>query len=211
MKPAADWPARILALPRDRAGHPVPWFVAWIAGEPDFRVVRASGIHDAIRYDRCWVCGDRLGTKWSAFTIGPMCALNRTTAEPPSHRECAIFSATHCPFLTTPAMGRRESRMPEEAIHPAGTMIRRNPGVALVWITRRWRLFPDGSGGVLIDVGDPVETMWFAHGREATRDEVLASIDSGLPILQDMAAAEGPKALEQLEAQRVRALELVPA
>lgn len=211
MKPDATWPARILALPGDRAGHPVPWFVAWIDGEPDFRVIRPNGIYEAIKYDRCWVCGDRLGTKWNAFTIGPMCALNRTTAEPPSHRECAIFSATHCPFLTTPAMGRRESRMPDGALNPAGTMIRRNPGVALVWVTRRWNLFPDGAGNVLVNVGEPVETLWFAHGRAASRDEVLASIDSGLPILRDMAEAEGPRALEQLARQHEIALELVPA
>jgi hypothetical protein len=102
-------------------------------------------------------------------------------------------------------------------VQPAGEMIRRNPGVALVWITRRrgerggWTLKGDGRGGVLFDVGDPLEVRWFAHGRPATRDEVMASIESGLPSLRDIAREEGPGAVAALEAQLDRAMPLVPA
>lgn len=215
MKPTldrADMPLRIRRLPVNDAGYPIPWFVATIDGKPDFRVIERGRIEYAIANPVCWVCGGiRLYGAPAAFVIGPMCAINHVTAEPPSHVDCAVYSATHCPFLTIPTMHRRESRLPEEARNPAGTMIRRNPGVALVWITRRWTWHRERSGGVLFDVGEPLETHWFAEGRPATRDEVLASIESGLPLLRDVAVEEGPDALAALMTMHAAAMDLVPA
>jgi hypothetical protein len=206
-------PRRVAQLPKDHVGRPVPWFVAWINGIPDFRIIRPRGIDRALAEKRCWVCGGRSGSRAGhrAFTVGPMCAVNRTSAEPPAHRDCAVYSATACPFLTTPQMTRRERRMPAGTSNPAGTMIRRNPGVALVWISRGWSVFSDGRGGILFDLGEPAEVLWFARGREATRAEVLASIDSGLPLLGRIAQDEGPEAVAELERQHQRALQYVPA
>jgi hypothetical protein len=207
-------PGGISHLPLDKHKRPVPWFVAWLDGKPDFRVIRPGGIETALRDKTCWVCGlpfQRQGDR--AFVIGPMCAVNRVSAEPPSHRDCAVYSATTCPFLTTPNMTRRERHMPASAANPAGTMISRNPGVALVWVTgyRSWSTISDGDGGTLFSIGEPKAALWFAHGREATRDEVLASIGSGLPILREMAEAESPAAVAELEAMHAEALRLVPA
>lgn len=204
-------PPQIARLPRDHVGHPVPWFVAWIDGKPDFRVIAPGKVQDAIRYELCWVCGQHRGRN-QAFVIGPMCAVNRTTAEPGGHRDCAIYAARACPFLATPNMRRRETGIPEEAAAPAGQMIRRNPGVALVWVTRDWALWrPEPDGGLLYDLGDPTEVLWYAHGRAAGRAEVWESIESGLPILRQIAEDEGPEALIALSAQVARALPLLPA
>ncbi|MGW2937644.1 hypothetical protein ACWDA7_38870 [Streptomyces sp. NPDC001156] len=202
-------PSRIARLPRDKHGRAVPWFVAWIDGVPDHRVVGTGKLEDAARFRVCWLCGEHLGAN-AAFVIGPMGAVNRVSAEPPSHRDCALYAVQACPFLTHPNMRRRETGLPEAAQEPDGTMIRRNPGVALVWVTRDWRLQPRHR---LWTVGDPIETRWYAEGRPATRDEVLAAIDSGLPLLraeaeQDPRPAE---ALAELDAQHARALQLVPA
>jgi len=209
-------PARIAALPVHR-GYPVPWFVQWMRdgqgtdpgdGEPEFRIMDSRKLARAVLEHRCWVCGDRLGAR-RAYTVGPMCAVNRTSAEPPSHRECAIFSAVACPFLSRPHMRRREAGRPEEAVKPAGDMIERNPGVALVWITRGTRTKRDPDGGILFDIGDPLEVLWYAEGRPATRAEVLASIESGLPLLAEVAAEEGAEKV--LARMAERALALVPA
>jgi hypothetical protein len=202
-------PRRMGRLPRDKHGRPVPWFVGWIDGVPDFRVIRPGGIHDALRFRTCWLCGDPMGAN-AAFVLGPMCMITRTSPEPPSHRDCATFAAQACPFLATPNMRRRDSNMPDDATTPDGIMITRNPGVALVWISRNWRIRTDYR---LFDVGDPVEARWYAEGRTATRDEVLASIDSGLPILR-AEAEKDPRpaaALAELDRQHTRAIELVPA
>lgn len=202
-------PPAIDALPRDRHGRPIPWFVHIDEhGVPDFRVIRARGIVEALQFDLCWVCGRTRG-RHAAFVIGPMCAVNTITAEPPAHRECALFSAQACPFLATPSMKRRERGL-EHRQRPAGDMLTRNPGVALVWSSRTWSLFDDGRGGALFDIGQPTEVSWWAHGREATRAEVLASIDSGMPVLRaDVAGKRGGP--EWLEGRLTQALELVPA
>jgi len=214
-EPRDDMPPRVAALSQDKHGYPVPWFVAWIDGKPDFRVIGHDAIRTATMQKRCWICGMNFdGSEDRAFVIGPMCAVNRVTAEPPAHRECAVYSATHCPFLITPNMTRRDRHKPAGTKVPPGIMIPRNPGVALVWIAadRAWtaeRQPRESGGGVLFRLGEPSECLWFARGRTATRAEVLESIDSGLPLLRQMAEEDG--ALDELEASHERALSWVPA
>lgn len=202
-------PPRIARLPRNHAGYPVPWFVAWIGGQPDFRIIGDGKLGDAIRFKSCWLCGQPLGAN-AAFVLGPMCGITRTSPEPPSHRDCADYAARACPFLATPNMRRRENNIPEDAHEPDGIMIRRNPGACLVWVSRNWQR---QHGLALWHVGDPVETRWYAEGRTATRDEVLASIDSGLPLLRAEAEKDTrpAAALAELDRQHALALELVPA
>ena len=205
-------PDRMRRLPRDRHGRVVPWFVAVIDGVPDFRLVRPGGVTEAVRYARCWVCGTHLG-RHVTYVIGPMCAVNRISAEPPSHRECAEYSARGCPFLSVPSMTRRPRGIAEaiEGIPQPGVIIPRNPGVALLWATLGPARPFTAPGGVLFDIGEPTGVGWYAHGRAATRAEVLASISTGLPLLEAEAAAEGPAAVADLAAMAERAMTLVPA
>src|SRR3954470_19594274 len=122
-------PSRILRLPRHR-GYPVPWFVAWIDGQPDFRIIDSPKLERAIKQQLCWICGGpMLGRR--AYLVGPMCAVNRTSAEPPSHVPCAVSAAQACPFLARPHARRRDVAEDIGTVKPAGEMIRRNPGVAL--------------------------------------------------------------------------------
>ena len=203
-------PPRMAALPRDKHHRPVPWFVAFVDGQPDHRLIGPGKTRAAVSGMRCWLCGQRLGPNL-AFVIGPMCAVNRVSAEPPSHRDCAIYAARNCPFLTTPQMVRREGRKPVGYVGPAGVMIRRNPGVTLVWITRSFKPIGD-AGGYLVEIGKPVNTLWFAEGREATRDEILASINSGLPLLRAEAERDPDPAgaLAELGQLHAAALRLLP-
>jgi hypothetical protein len=202
-------PPALKHLPRDHRGYVVPFFVAWIGGKPDFRVTDPQKFRRCIADRLCWLCGGPLA-KTVAFTIGPMCAINRTSAEPPSHLECALYAVKVCPFLTMPKAQRREANLPTHG-KVAGVMIPRNPGVALVWVTRD-RLKPfQAPGGVLFDVGNPVDVQWFAEGRAATRAEVLASIESGLPELLKVARDDQAGALDELERRRVEAMKLLPA
>lgn len=176
-------PDHMKHLPLDHRGFPVPWFVAKINGEWDFRVVRKGGIADAWNKRLCWVCGEPLG-RFRTFVIGPMCAVNRTSSEPPSHTDCARFSAMACPFLTRPKMRRNQKDMPKDTA-TAGIMIDRNLGVTLMWTTLNPKPFKVENGW-LFNIGDPVSVEWYAEGRTATRDEVAASFQTGLPFLRDM-------------------------
>lgn len=186
-------PERIKGLPIGPNGMPVPWFVAWLDGKPEFRAADERKLATAVREKRCWVCGEPLG-RFMTFVIGPMCGLNRTSSEPPSHIECARYSARACPFLSRPHMERRENGLDAiGTVCPAGNMIRRNPGVTLLWTTRNYSLFGDGCGGTLFRVGDPTELEWFCEGRPATRAEVAESVRTGLPALESIAKdQDGP-------------------
>ncbi len=202
-------PRRMTRLPIDKRGYPVPWFVAWIDGEPDFRIIKPRAVLQALRDKKCWICGERLG-KYKAFVIGPMCAINRVSSEPPMHRDCAEFAAMACPFLTRPTAKRREHGLAElDVKQAAGNGLKRNPGVALVWITKRFEIIRL-KDGLLFDVGKPDEVLWFCEGREATRDEVMESIRSGYPILQEAAEKEGDGAVEELVRRRSAAERLLP-
>lgn len=169
-----------------------------------------------VHQNLCWLCGGVLD-RTVAYVLGPMCCVNRTSAEPPSHRECAEYAARVCPFLTMPKAVRREANLPGDAVEPAGTMLRRNPGVTLVWVTRdRLRPFTaprhDGRAGTLFYVGNPTATLWFAEGRPATRAEIVASIDSGLPLLlQGVPAEVRSAATDELNARLAEAMKLLPA
>jgi len=201
-------PERMRRRPISPTGYPVPWFVAWFDGAPDFRVVDAPKVARAVRGDLCWLCGERLG-RHKAFVIGPMCAVNRVSSEPPSHRDCAKYAVTTCPFLTRPRMRRNEKSLPEERVAPAGIGLARNPGVALMWITKTYKLFEPENGGVLFQIGPPEQVYFYAEGRTATRDEVLASIESGLPPLRDTAELQGRDAVVALDHQVRAAMTLV--
>jgi hypothetical protein len=208
----AALPAAMADLPRDHAGRPVPWFVAFIDGKPDFRVVAPGKLARALRAGLCWVCGRGFaGGEDRAWLIGPMCAVNLVTPEPPSHLGCAVWSAENCPFLTTPNMTRRDRHLPAGTVEPAGIMIRRNPGASVVWVTgyRAWKA-ERGSDGYLFRLGPAKRALWFACGREATLAEALASIDSGLPLLAQMAAADGPEAVAELAQMHAAALAYLP-
>jgi hypothetical protein len=190
---------------------PVPWFVAWIDGAPDFRCIDTPKIGRAVRENRCWVCGDVLG-QHKAFLIGPMCAINRVISEPPAHRDCAVFSAKACPFLSQPRMRRNVKDLPDERVAAAGFGIKRNPGAVCVWITKSFKPFRAhaGNAGILFRLDDPTECLWFAYGREATRAEVLQSIDSGYPSLMELAEQQGAAAVAALERYRDEVMPLLP-
>ena len=208
-------PKRMLQLPIDDRGYPTPAFVCWIDGKPDFRVVDGRYLVEAVRRRLCWICGERLGV-YLTFVIGSMCAINRTTSEPPCHLECARFSAKACPFLTLPKAQRRDANIPEGANEPGGFGLKRNPGVCCLWTTRKFTPFKPNHGapGILFALGDPTGLEWYAEGREATREEVLASVDSGLPELEKMAQADRQPAIAMKELQeryRHFTSELAPA
>lgn len=200
-------PYRIAKLPVFR-GFPVPWFVSWLEnGEPEFRAMDGRKLKQAIAEDLCWVCGEKLG-QYKTFVVGPMCAVNRVSAEPPSHLECAHYSACNCPFLSKPQMVRRENDLPETVEDPPGIMIRRNPGVTLLWTTKSYQLEVDARGGVLFRISEPSGVAWYREGRPATRAEVEHSTMTGLPVLQEL--CQRPEEHMQLGKQVGQATELWP-
>lgn len=204
-------PALMAHLPVHR-GYPVPWFVEWVegagdemtqcpigTGSPEFRIMSHERYERAVGEDRCWVCGGRMSS-YRAFVIGPMCAVNLTSAEPPSHVECGEWSARNCPFLSRPHMSRRENGLPDSLVVAGGHAIKRNPGCSGVWVVHRSqpRMFRDGRGGQLFNIGYPPERVsWWAEGRAATREEVEFSIETGEPFLREQCDGEPTERLRR--------------
>lgn len=205
--PLTHLPARIARLPQDERGYPVPWFVDWIDGKPIFPCIDPKKYTLAVREKRCWVCGDPLGS-YLAFVAGPMCGINRTSAEPPSHRECAVFSVMNCPFLVNPNMKRIENKYTTGSVSPGGVMIKRNPGVMLVWVTKSYRVFPDGSGGRLISMGEPTEIELWAKGERCfDRGVFMKSVDEGIGELEKLARTDN--SMDELLAFKAEFFELM--
>ena len=158
-------PDRLRGLPRDPRGFIIPYFVAWLAdgkeveppnGTPDFRVLSVPRMYRCKRLKLCWLCGQKLGVHMT-FAIGPMCAATRTTLEPPSHHECAVYAIKVCPFLSRPAMRRNDVDLPEGR-SMAGLSIDRNPGVIALWTTRSYRTFDAGKvPGCLLYTSDAAD------------------------------------------------------
>jgi len=189
-------------------GYPVPWFVHWVdENTPDFRVFNEEKFRSAFQNNRCWLCGKILG-KYKTFVIGPMCMINRVNAEPPSHRACATYAAMTCPFLTQPKMRRNEVRELPENKKIAGIPIMRNPGVCVLWTTYDFKPVKV-NGGILFELGKPEGVEFFAQGRPATRDEVLASIVTGLPLLRE-ADNYDPTAMRMIDERVAEAMKLLP-
>jgi hypothetical protein len=201
-------PKRLAHRPLTDKGFPVPWFASFIDGAWNLVAVDPRKIGQAIRNDWCWICGEPLG-RFKCFVIGPMCSINRISSEPPQHRECAEYAVKACPFLSRPRMRRNEAVAAEVGSgkeNLPGMMIEHNPGAALIWVTRTFHVGRDR----LINLGPPVETLWFCEGRIATRAEIMAAIDKGLTLLRPVAASE-PGGTEELERLLAEAMKLVPA
>ena len=208
-KDLPELPRRMSHLPLDERGYPIPWFV-WIKdGVPDFRVIRPGGVQEALRWEKCWLCGGKRG-RFGAFVIGPMCIVNRLSSEPPSHRECAEFAVKACPFLVRPGARRREANLPEERADAPGNMLLHNPGVAACWVSDAWAPVR-AERGLLIKIGPhPVDLSFWREGRHATRQEIVDSIDAGFPKLLEIAEKEGPESVAAIMKSREAAMNLLP-
>jgi hypothetical protein len=214
-------PIRIARLPKDERGYPVPWFVAWFyegdeisrhwpGAKPDFRILASGARELAVKKRLCWICGEPLGVH-QVFAIGPMCAVNRTTMEPPSHRACAEYAAKACPFLTRPRMRRNEKGLDEIPHKVDGMMIARNPGAIALWESDYRPFKVNDKGGWLIKLAEPHRVDWWAQGRLATRAEIEEAIATGYPELERQAKRDGPESVAELERLRADAMRFLPA
>lgn len=208
-------PLGVDQLPVDQRGFVVPWFVDCgpDGDKPDHRCVDGRKFVRAVREHRCWVCGGKLG-RVKASVIGPMCAVNRITSEPPCHPQCAGYAVKTCPFLTKPRARRNEKDLPEDRREAAGLALDRNPGVTVIWLSLEFsKPFSPMAGqqGTLFELGPPHRVSWWREGRPATYLEAAEAFSSGLPALIQVAAQEGPEAITALAEATAKAVTLLPA
>jgi hypothetical protein len=199
-------PKRLQDLPVER-GFIVPWFVQWINNKPEFRLMDKGKLYFAVEHKVCWVCGKSLkGSVNPPFVVGPMCTVNRISAEPPSHAECARYAARVCPFLARPHMQRREITDDAMQTHitRSEAAIHNNPGVTALYFTREFSMISDGRVPLFV-LGPPAGVEWYAKGGPATRTQVEEAFEKGVLLLRKDAAAEGKQTLDDFDRRTVRA------
>lgn len=179
-------PLRMRKLPVSSKGYPVPFFAGKHpeTGEHDFRLSDPEKFYACIRDNRCWICGEVLG-KFRTFAVGPITVITRSSGEPPSHWDCAHFAMQACPFLALPKAQRRTTGLEGKPQAMGGTMLLHNPGVMALWVTHSYRIAQDTNGGILLRMGEPERVQYYAEGKPATRQQVLAALEIGLPKLRE--------------------------
>jgi hypothetical protein len=81
----------------------------------------------------------------------------------------------------------------------------------VIWLTRAYSPFKPANGGVLFNVGHPEALHWYTQGRRATRAEIDAALEAGLPQLRSVAELEGADAVSQLNLLIQQSRHLLPA
>ena len=182
-------PDRMIGRPVDHRGFPVPWFVTRKDSDGlwDFRTIDTGRVVEANKHRKCWVSGHPLGRR-VAFVIGPMCIVNRIASDPPVIPEIGEWSARVCPFLSRPLAKRPDYDGPN---HTPGHMVLDNPGLTAVWVTRNYRITPEG----LFGFGDPERVTWWRKGQEVTGSiEAQAIYEERVAKLRAIAVEDGEEA-----------------
>lgn len=178
-------PAHMRQLPIDRRGYPIPWFVKWIDGVPDFRVLDEAKVLRCLHEKRCQICGGALG-RFKAFVGGPLMIQQRVSLEPPMHRDCAEFAIKTCPYMLHAAAKKRLTHLPAEIaeqINVGMVQTDGNPGVFGLHVCLAYSV--DTSRGIL-HMGAPVEPVtWYVGGEVCTDPSVVsAAITRGMQQAQ---------------------------
>lgn len=170
-------------LPVSQHGFPVPYFVKWVDGVPDFRISDLSAMYTCTQMRLCMICGKPLRGE-GVFAMGPISALTRGNDEPPMHRACAEFSAQACPWMLMPAKSRNEAKTKPEGILSTNDLLD-TPGAVYEGAPLIWCLYDTDCFGVQVQpnrtlmylLGEPREIYWWKEGRRASRDEVIEGLE----------------------------------
>lgn len=102
-------PKELSHLKIDKRGYPVPFFVSWINGEPEFRYLDAVRAKMIIDNKLCHICGKKLNKDFFYFISGPIGLQNRISSDAAMHKTCAEFSLRACPHLYLQKADRRDN------------------------------------------------------------------------------------------------------
>lgn len=102
-------PAFLSHLKVNNNGYPIPYFVAYKDGKPDFRLLDPQKQVFCATHKKCAICGKKLFDKSYYFISGPEGYKNKVSTDPAMHRQCAEYSINSCPHLHLQKAHRREN------------------------------------------------------------------------------------------------------
>lgn len=90
-------------------GYPIPYFVGYVAGKHDFRLLDARKQILCVDTKICAICGKKLFKGAYYFISGPEGYKNKISTDPAMHRQCAEYSLNVCPHLHIEKTSRRQA------------------------------------------------------------------------------------------------------
>lgn len=151
-------PPQIAALPRHESGYPIPYFVAWVDGRPDLKLLDQAKQIRCAKFRLCGICGQPVGY-WIAFIGGPLTVANRVCTDPGMHEECARYAIAVCPFMARPNARRAAHHHPLSEAGPGHVAER--PERTALYITRQYTPFTPDSRNILLRLAPAKRIEWF--------------------------------------------------
>lgn len=130
---AIDIPPFLSHLRVDDRGYPVPFFVPWKDGIPQFLYMDQKKQELSMERNLCHICGKKLNKDYAYVITGPVGLMNRVVSDPPMHRECAEFSLAVCPHM----LYHRAERKTDEA--PASIHVKEKPTHLFLIRCSKWK------------------------------------------------------------------------
>ena len=128
-------------------GYPIPFFVAYREGKPDFRLLDARKYKHCLEQGLCAICGKKNIKESLYFIAGPQGMANGISTDAPMHKVCAEYSLRVCPHLALEKAERREKDV-SHLSNPA--MVKEKPPVIFLVRTKRFEIIRNPHGGVLL-------------------------------------------------------------
>lgn len=133
-------PKELSHLKIDSRGYPVPYFVSWIDGKPEFRYLDPERLYMIFDRKVCHICGTKLPSDYVYFISGPMGLQNRISSDAGMHRVCAEFSLKACPHLYLQKAERRENdELGKEIASQPSVLIKEKPPVVILVKASKWK------------------------------------------------------------------------
>lgn len=116
----------------NKNGFPIPFFVGYVDGKPDFRLLDAKKQMYCIEQKLCAICGKKLIKHSYYFISGPNGYTNKISTDPAMHRACAEYSLNVCPHLHIEKTTRRETGIEHLKQEQGAIMLDKPPMLLLV-------------------------------------------------------------------------------
>lgn len=167
-------PSRILALPQDSRGYPIPVTAATRQdGTRDFKVIAEEVSHHCMAQGLCGVCGQSLG-RFRCFVGGPRSIVQHLFFDAWMHRDCAEYSLMVCPFLAAPKFAYSRAEHTGHALPVVYESVStERPQVFGLGVTAEGARYGYVNGGErVIQAGAWAEVSWWCKGKRITQEEV---------------------------------------
>lgn len=86
-------------LPVDPRGYPIPYFVPFTDGKPNFKYTDPEKQHQCFKNKQCGICGKKLLKNQFWFVGGPLSLKNKVSSDVHNHEQCARYALKVCPYL----------------------------------------------------------------------------------------------------------------